>query len=235
MNNQTTIVASLDFPVEPVLAEQPETLPIPSQQFRRRTQLSLFPSASIEALVGADWDGKRIAPISDLMLAIFRLVERLAAMKTPMPTNPVLAELVGVQTRSSVAKSLRRLEDLGVLRIEMNQNEQRRVHIVKTQHVTGWGVHLKGHSPYSLNPRQPASVDAAQPDAVSRPVVEVVRLLPPKIVPIVTRPALTCQFPLWPDTVGPRRWDADGHALFCGAPSKPGKSWCVQHSRRIYA
>lgn len=45
---------------------------------------------------------------------------------------------------------------------------------------------------------------------------------------------MTCRFPMWPDGERPtRRALLDGTA-YCGAPAKPGSSYCEEHHAKCW-
>ena len=167
---------------------------------------------------------------SRLMTVVLGIVRRLAATGEQMPSNPRLAEIAGARYRSSVRKSLQRMEKAGLIQIEIKE-EMRRVHIVKTSARTGWGPYPLGHAPYSVTPRPPPGglcppKASPQMDGIVRPgrvVIDALNL----------RPTGACEFALWPDHMRPSEWARQGNRLFCGEPSIARKSWCCAHTPAI--
>jgi hypothetical protein len=188
--------------------------------------------------------------LSDLALEVLTIVTRLADARISMPSYPVLAEMASNRTRQSVAKAFDRLVNLGFCRVEFRSRE-RRVLIVATGQITGWGAFIAGPAPFGGRKRIPTQAAALRrgkaPLAAGNAVQLPTAPAPGAPTPVVfeepatcfaTQPAARflaepigpsrkCQFPI-AQVPGGRQW------VFCEAHSMPGKSWCAEHFDVVY-
>lgn len=171
--------------------------------------------------------------LSDLSIGVLVTVTRVADQGAEMPPYPVLAQMLGAgHGRQAVAKAFDRLVNLGYCRVEFRRGF-RRVLIVATGRLTGWGPFISGPIPYS-RPVQPIPTTRPERmpshDVVKTPCEAPLRshkAATPAYQPPIVPPARTCQYPLDLEAKGEK-------VPFCGCRSLPGKSWCEEHAKVVF-
>lgn len=198
-------------PLQTILPARPAACPP-----RRRKQEASRPPAPIT--------------FTPLMLAVERIVARVANARHAMPNNPALGELTGGHCRNTVSRALQRLEVAGRLKVEI-ANGKRRV-VLPDGATTGWGDFATGvHKPYSRTAK-----GVTPPSEVQRPDYKPdgceplrYRIQPQKLVEFEATDV--CQWPIWGDgTSAPGIHSVQNlDKLFCNAPVQRNKSYCSRH------
>jgi hypothetical protein len=170
--------------------------------------------------------------VTPLMQMVFDVVKRVAAARSPMPSNIRLGEMLEGRGRQSVAKALNRLAVQRKISMEQSGG-QRRVLVIALGHTTGWGDHRIGHAPYSRTSRE---------EFKSRPEVIAPRALSlgDGLTFLGINPAHETAFRAaltrperGADSARSCQYMADDAGV-CGDRSMPGKSWCGAHYKIVF-
>ena len=168
-----------------------------------------------------------------LQVEILRLMVRLGAARSAVPSNPNIGTMIGTRCRQSVSKALIALEAMGILRVQYRE-AQRRFYIPRVALITGWGDHRVGFSrrrkalvfqvkaaPAVVTPveRMPMGRGAWSFMGINAAQWKLLDSLSEKGQPI--GPASTCQ------------WIGED-ASFCGKRTERKCSYCDVHANRVY-
>ena len=178
---------------------------------------------------------RRNPVMTPLMVAIEKILTRIADVGGEMPNNPVLGERAGGRGRSSVDRALRRLATAGRIQIEAKPG-RRRVFLVASDSYTDWGEARPGHRPFCRRAKgaPPLPPKPRLPD--SQPLPASANTLPrlPSLIgfecalPAVSlAPARQCQWPMWGDDEAPTE-------QYCGMGSVEGYSFCQKHRDLVF-
>jgi hypothetical protein len=168
-----------------------------------------------------------------LQVEILRLMVRLGAARSAVPSNPNIGTMIGTRCRQSVSKALIALEAMGILRVQYRE-AQRRFYIPRVALITGWGDHRVGFS------------------RRRKALVFQVKAAPPVVAPVERMPLARGswrlmgineeQWKLLDDLsereapVGPAstcQWISEDSS-FCGRQTGRKCSYCDVHANRVY-
>jgi hypothetical protein len=169
-----------------------------------------------------------------LQVEVLRLMVRLGAARSAVPSNPSIGNMIGARCRQSVSKALIALEGMGILRVQYREAE-RRFYIPRVALITGWGEHRMGFSR-----RRQAPIFQVKPTPAVVPVVERIPMARGawEFMGVDSRlwnsldslvlaerpvgPAATCQW-------------VQGRSSFCGRPTGGKRSYCQKHAEVVYS